>query len=584
MRSGLMFLLLGLFLAGAATGQQFEKVRKVETTEAKAEGKEAKDQKEAATGADFDQEKCDRETLKQGNLPNEGPALLKFFQTRTVTDAAKARLQELIRKLGRDDFDTREAASEEIERFGISAVGLLRQSERDEDAEVALRCERILGRIEKVSTSQLSTAAARLLAKHKPEGTADVLLNYLPLADDEMIAEEVRTTLAAVALLDGKPEPVFLKALASADALKRGAAAEALARGGNKELRVQMRDFLRKESDADARLYVALALVGVAKDREAVPDLIGLLGELPHEKAWRAEELLCQLAADNSPNVSLGSDAESRQKARDAWLEWWQKNGAKVDLAKLDVAERLFGYTLLMEMDVRGVGGRVMEVGADGKERWKLINLQFPADAVVLPGNKVLVAEQNANRVSERDMNNKELWGQNVNQPLNVQRLPNGHTVAIGRNQIFEWDANRKQVFQHNRPNFDIVAGRKLRNGDYVFLTQTGQCFRVDKDQKIVKQFNVGRVNYWAGIDVLPNNKILVTQWNAITEFDLDSGKSGWTAPFQQATSVQRLPNGNTLVTSMNRLQVVELDRNGKQVWTYKPADANYRPWRAKRR
>src|SRR5262249_12548021 len=113
-----------------------------------------------------------------------------------------------------------------------------------------------------------------------------------------------------------------------------------------------------------------------------------------------------------------------------------------------------------MEMDVRGIGGRIMEIGPDGKERWKIVGLQFPADAVVLPGNKVLVAEQNSNRVSERDMNNKESWGFNVNQPLNVQRLANGHTVAVGRNQIFEWDASKKQVFAHNRLNFDIVAGR----------------------------------------------------------------------------------------------------------------------------
>src|SRR5205807_871445 len=111
------------------------------------------------------------------------------------------------------DFDAREAAAEEIERFGLSAIGLLRQSERDGDVEIARRCESILSRLEKVPTSQLSAAAARMLAKHKPEGTAEVMLNYLPLADDEMIAEELRNTLAAVAVRDGKPDPLLQKSL-----------------------------------------------------------------------------------------------------------------------------------------------------------------------------------------------------------------------------------------------------------------------------------------------------------------------------------------------------------------------------------
>jgi hypothetical protein len=236
MRSRLSFLLLGLLIAGVAAGQQPVQTEPVQKAKAKKKATpKAVDTKEAVKESppEFDQEKVDVEILKQGSLPNEGTALLKFFQTRTVADAAKARLLELIRKLGEDDFDARESASEEIERFGISAVGLLRQAERDSDVEVSRRCERILAEIEKVPTSQLSTAAARMLAKYKPDNTAEVMLNYLPLSDDEMIAQEVRNTLAAVAMRDGKPEPLFIKALGDRDSLRRGAAAEALARGGS---------------------------------------------------------------------------------------------------------------------------------------------------------------------------------------------------------------------------------------------------------------------------------------------------------------------------------------------------------------
>jgi hypothetical protein len=77
----------------------------------------------------------------------------------------------------------------------------------------------------------------------------------------------------------------------------------------------------------------------------------------------------------------------------------------------------------------------------------------------------------------------------------------------------------------------------------------------------------------------------MVTLINGIAEYDLESGQQiGKVIQFQQASSVQRLPNGNVLVTSMNRMVVAELDRDGKQVWNYKSTDGNNRAWRAIRR
>ena len=49
-------------------------------------------------------------------------------------------------------------------------------------------------------------AAARLLATRKEDGITDALLNYLPLADDESVGDEIRNTLAALAVRDGKPD------------------------------------------------------------------------------------------------------------------------------------------------------------------------------------------------------------------------------------------------------------------------------------------------------------------------------------------------------------------------------------------
>jgi hypothetical protein len=54
-----------------------------------------------------------------------------------------------------------------------------------------------------------------------------------------------------------------------------------------------------------------------------------------------------------------------------------------------------------------------------------------------------------------------------------------------------------------------------------------------------------------------------------------------WEANVTWPTSAQRLPNGNTLVASVQAMRVVEIDRGGKVVWEYKD---NIQPIRAHRR
>jgi hypothetical protein len=68
------------------------------------------------------------------------------------------------------------------------------------------------------------SAAIRLLGLRKPEGAAEVLLNYLPSADAE-VAREARAALFAMAMRHGKPDPVLVRALEDKDARRREAAA-----------------------------------------------------------------------------------------------------------------------------------------------------------------------------------------------------------------------------------------------------------------------------------------------------------------------------------------------------------------------
>src|SRR5262249_22694841 len=156
----------------------------------------------------------------------------------------------------------------------------------------------------------LPAAVARLLALRKPPGAAEALLAVLPQAEDETLAAEFRSALAAVAFRDGKPEPAVVAALADKSPARRAAAGAALAKAASAGQRSRARKLL-KDSDPAVRLHVALALVE-ARDREAVPVLIALLGELPQDHGWRAEEVLFRVGGDKGPNVALGSEGADR--------------------------------------------------------------------------------------------------------------------------------------------------------------------------------------------------------------------------------------------------------------------------------
>jgi hypothetical protein len=543
----------------------------------------------------FDQRKADLETIKSAGYADDVKSLTEFFRSHTVTDADKSRINALIKRLGDESFEGREAASEEMSKSGVPAIALLKtaMNAKDADAEIVRRCELALKIIEKVPTRALAVSAARLLAAQKDDTISEVLLNYLPLSEDESVGDEIRNTLAALAVRDGKPDKTIEAALESKEALKRGAAAEAFARANDKASRARMKELLKKETDNEIKLLVALALVNDARDKEIVPDLIRLMVEVPTERAWRAEELLWRIAGEDGPAVSLGNDTETRKKARDEWQKWWDGNKEKVDLAKLD-QESSYGLTIVCEAPLRGGLGRVVALGSDGKERWVVKGLNMPTDAVPLAGKRVLIAEERRSRIVERELGDsgKEIWSENINQPVNVGRLPNGVTWAIGRSQIIEWErgdkSNKKQVFTFVRNEFDIVGGTRLKNGEYALLTQQQQLLKVDRNGAVTKTHGIGGsgVNYYATVDALPSGKVLCTLMNNLTEFDLDSGKAGWTANYQYATSAVRLKNGNTLVANQNSGRVVELDKDGKVLpkTEYKGTDTNYRPFRAFKR
>jgi HEAT repeat protein len=503
----------------------------------------------------------------------EGPLLIEEFKKRTLSEADREKGEALIAQLVDPSSAARDKALSDLIALGSGVVPLLRQAANKAENKAKERIQKCLELVEKGADPSLPPVAARLLALRKPPGAAEALLAYLPLAEDESMSEEVRNALNSVVMLDGKVDPAVMKALEDKNGIRRAAAAEALCRGAGPDNRAAARKLLQ-DSDVTVRLRVARAFLS-ARDKEAVPTLIGLIADVNKDQADQVFDDLFRLAEDKAPAQAFAEDKEARKKCQDAWAAWWKDNSAKVDLTKFDSADRLLGYTLIVEgWDQRNRMGKVVELDGRGKVRWKLENLQFPTDALVISPNKIIVAEQNAQRVTARDLKNAILWQKNVNQPRGLERLPNGHIFITGTNQLVEVDRDGKEIWSHNRPAGDIMAARKFRNGQIGFVTNQGTYVRMDTTGKELKSSPTTPIQWWGGgINILNNDHVIMPLYNngKVVEYD-PTGKQIWEASFQWPTCAYRLPNGNTLIGSQQSAKTVELDKGGKIVWESKEA------------
>jgi hypothetical protein len=509
----------------------------------------------------------DEQKLKEAGLGTDDASLLDFFRRQTLSRPAREKLATLVQQLGDKSFKIRDKASIDLPTLGMMAVPFLREAATSSDPEVACRADACLRQIEEKDLRVgIPAAAARLVAARKPEGATDVLLAFVPSAENDSVAEEVRTALAGIAVHEGKAEPALLAALEDPAPLRRAAAVEALSQAGLAKQLPQVRKLLH-DQDLGVRQRTGLALA-VAGEKEAIPVLIDLLSQLPPARGRQIETFLLRLAGDKPPPVALGQDENSRSKCRAAWTAWWQEQNGQVDLGQLRGVKPLRGYTLLVMLDI----GRVVEVDADNKPRFQIDGLSFPLDAQMLPEDRVLVAEHFGNRVTERKRNGEIVWEKGVQMPLVAQRLPNGNTFIATQSQFLEVEPSGKVVMTRGLPSGEqIMKAQKLANGDIACMTSSYRFVRLNAAGKEIQTIPVAVYTSGGRIDVLPNGHVLVPESknNRVAEYDAE-GKVVWQVPFNQPIAAVRLANGDTLITSLSQPRAVELDRTGNEVWEYK--------------
>jgi hypothetical protein len=512
---------------------------------------------------------ADEKRLQAAGLKIDDAALLEFLRARTLTDDERSKVLVLISQLGATAFRTREKASADLIAKGPVVMELLRQGTNDPDLEISRRCEMCLQKIKEHDVPDLPAAVVRLLAVRKTVGAVEVMLSCLPFVGGEAVADEVRNALTALAVKDGKVNKALVDALTDKMAPRRAAAGEALVRAGVKEHHKAVLALLQ-DSDINVRWRVAMALV-LAKHKDAVPELIGLIAGTTQAQAWQIEDILYRLADGKSPPaVALGANEAGRKKCRDAWLAWWKEHSKVVDLAVLQQGQRLLGYTTVVLLDK----SRILELDGNENVRWQIDDVKFPLDIQVLAGDRVLVAEYQGNRVTEFNFKGEILWKHFFEGPQMAQRLPNGNTFIAGRIVVMEVDpAGNKVLLTNLGGGVGVMKCMKSPNNEIVCLFEDGKVARFDAQGKELSSFHVelGMKLFGGRIHALTNGNVLIPHHleNKVVEYNAN-GKMVWQVRIDQPIAALRLPNGNTIVTSMNQNRAVEFDRDGKEVWQYR--------------
>ena len=234
-----------------------------------------------ACGAGKDPEvENDEQLLKKEGIATDGPSLVAYFKARTLQQKDIDAMAAAVRKLGDNDFDVREKASQDLIDAGWPAPRFLKTALNDSDLEIARRAKHCLEVIQASKpVNQVIVAAAGMLAERRPEGGVAALLAYLPSNDDDAVEEAVFRVLAKVGLREGKPDPAITAALSDKHPLRRAAAAHVLGRAGSPRRR---RPVTRLLSDSDPRVrFEAAAALTRSGDKSAVPVLIAQLTDAP---------------------------------------------------------------------------------------------------------------------------------------------------------------------------------------------------------------------------------------------------------------------------------------------------------------
>jgi HEAT repeat protein len=423
-----------------------------------------------------------------------------------------------------------------------------------------------------LQSNQVTPALIRLITLVRPANAIEIILAYIPSCNDDNIQDLLGECLGLYLNDQNTPPPALIAASTSSIEEIRTFAGRVLAQSPNEIAQKTCTTLL---SDSSVRVRFEVARESIKnQNKSAIPVLIEMMTKVPAEKAEAIDQTLRAIAKDKSPESKNDSKVDAA-----AWNTWWQKEGTQLVLTPgLKNQEALKNFLVVESFNQEKKSGRVFLVTPSGKTLWEITNLSNPTDALLLPNNKILITEQGANRITERDTKGNISWEKSATNPFLSQRLSNGNIFIASRNKIVEVGRNGNEIFSFSYPNETILAACKTRTNEYALLSYNGVFLKLDsKGNEVSKSRIPFPTNFGInGGAITQNDRVLVSipTLNKIMEFNF-SGQSTWESTITMPGIPTKLPNGNVVAPSLNGSKIVEIQMDGKII--YESAPNSYR-------
>jgi len=423
-----------------------------------------------------------------------------------------------------------------------------------------------------LQSNQVTPALIRMITLVRPANAIEIILAYIPSCNDDNIQNLLGECLGLYLNDQNTIHPALIAASTSSIEEIRTFAGRVLAQSPNEIAQKTCTTLL---SDSSIRVRFEVARESIKnQNKSAIPALIELMTKVPAEKVEAIDQTLRAIAKDKSPESKNDSKVDAV-----AWNTWWQKEGTQLVLTPgLKNQEALKNFLVVESFNQEKKSGRVFLITPSGKTLWEIANLSNPTDALLLPNNKILITEQGANRITERDTKGNISWEKSATNPFLSQRLSNGNIFIASRNKIVEVGRNGNEIFSFSYPNETILAACKTRTNEYALLSYNGVFLKLDsKGNEVSKSRIPFPTNFGInGGAITQNDRVLVSipTLNKIMEFNF-SGQATWESTITMPGIPTKLPNGNVVAPSLNGSKIVEIQMDGKII--YESAPNSYR-------
>lgn len=524
--------------------------------------------------------------LREEAIPTDGAGLEDWIRQRVLGDEELARMGRLVEQLGDEEFQKREEATKTLTSYGTRARSALRKGMENKDPEVRARSVDALRQIEISHTPLIQGAALRTLGrlqKGKASKTDATLLGFMRPKENFVLLESAMDGLSFLASEWTEPSPAVLDALQKRTPPERYTILLALIKSG-KPFGVELAKAQVALPDPEAKAWGSMALCFSGADPSYFGTLIENMNQLDSGTFALAEDIGYRLGEPSTPEPFPVLSGGDREKRIALWKTWWEsRQGQPLVLRDPLVPGGPGGSTMVMMLDL----GRIVDLDLAKKPRWQINELEFPLDAQLLPGPRVLVAEHYGARVTERDVKGRILWAKGYAEPLAAQRLASGVTLITSAEGFTEVDLNGQEIVTWS-PKTDeriMKIQRRFDGFTAVVLTtadmDSSRVAWLDRSFRERATFPVQVRKSGGRIDILPGNQVILPEFenNRIAQFDI-TGKVVWKAELDQPVSCVVTPAGTIMANCGSNRGAVELDRSGKEIWGYQTDTRVTRAWR----